>query len=137
MKKLLCFLLLTCVSAVVYADIQDPPANDQGPTRKLGRGLSNILYCWTEMPVTACSINTVEGNSAGFSYGPVKGVGRAFYRLGSGLFEVLTFPVPSNDGTYRPPYPSSIPWIHGGYEEFPPELGWDSKYNYCRDQSGY
>jgi hypothetical protein len=30
------------------------------------------------------------------------------------------------------------PWIHGGYEEFPPELGFQSRFSYIRDySSGY
>jgi hypothetical protein len=36
-------------------------------------------------------------------------------------------------GSYRPVLPSDIPWIHAGYSEFPPELGNESKYPYCRD----
>jgi len=137
MKKLLCFLLLTCVTAAVYADIQDPPANDQGPTRKLGRGLSNLVFGITELPVTLCTVNTVEGNSTAAGYGMVKGVGRTFARIGVGFMEIVTFPMPTTNGTYRTPLASDIPWIHGGYAEFPPELGWESKYQYVRNHPGY
>lgn len=137
MKKLLCFLLLTCVTAVVYADIQDPPANDQGPTRKLGRGLANLTFGITELPITLCTVNTVEGNSAASGYGIVKGIGRSFARMGAGFYEIVTFPVPSTHGTYKPTLTSDIPWIHGGYAEFPPELGWESKYAYVRNHPGY
>ena len=28
---------------------------------------------------------------------------------------------------------SDVPWIHAGYQEFPPELGNESKYPYVRD----
>ena len=137
MKKLLCFLLLTCVTAVVYADIQDPPANDQGPTRKLGRGVSNLLYGITELPVTLCTVNTTEGNSAASGYGVLKGVSRSLTRIGNGLYEIVTFPTPTVHGTYQPSLASDIPWIHGGYAEFPPELGFESKYNYCRNHPAY
>jgi putative exosortase-associated protein (TIGR04073 family) len=135
MKKLLCFLLITCVTAVVYADIQDPPANDQGPTRKLGRGISNVLYGSTEFWTTLCIINNGEGNAAAGSYGIVKGLGRTFARFWTGLYEIATFPIPTTNGTYRSPLKSDIPWIHGGYSEFPPELGWETKYNYSRSQT--
>jgi len=133
MKKLLCFLLLTCVTAVVYADIQDPPANDQGPTRKLGRGISNLLYGSTEFWTTICTVNSGEGNSSAASYGIVKGIGRSAVRFWAGLYEIATFPIPTTCGTYRTPLQSNIPWIHGGYAEFPPELGWETKYNYGRN----
>ena len=137
MKKLLCSLLLTCVTAVVYADIQDPPANDQGPTHKLGRGISNLVYGITELPYAMDVLNSTEGNSSGLSYGVVKGVGRTLNRMGAGLYEIVTFPVPNTNGTYRPILASDIPWIHGGYAEFPPELGFESKYGYCRNHPSY
>ena len=88
MKKLLCFLLLTCVTAVVYADIQDPPANDQGPTRKLGRGLANLTFGITELPVQLCTVNSGEGNSATSGYGMMRGLGRTFERMGVGFMEI-------------------------------------------------
>jgi len=120
------------MSAVVYADIQDPPVNDQGPTRKLSRGVGNMLWCVTEISPTVAAVNEREGNAAAMSYGGIKGFGRTFFRFGSGVFEFATFPFPTYKGSYRPFYKSSTHWIHGGYDEFPPELGFDSKYNYCR-----
>ena len=47
--------------------------------------------------------------------------------------EKAGFPIPMWHGSYRPVLPSDIPWIHAGYSEFPPELGNESKYPYCRD----
>lgn len=137
MKKLLSFLLLTVLSAVAYADIQDPPANDQGPTRKFSRGLANVLFCWTEIPSSIATINNREGNSAAASYGIVKGVGRTFFRMNAGIFELATTPFPTHKASYRPFYRSNIPWIQGGYEEFPPELGSDTKYRYVRNHVNY
>jgi putative exosortase-associated protein (TIGR04073 family) len=137
MKKLLSFLLLTALSAVAYADIQDPPANDQGPTRKFSRGLANVIYGVTEIPTSIATINVREGNSTSCSYGVVKGVGRFFFRIGAGVCEMVTAGIPTYKGSYRPFYQSTIPWIQGGYEEFPPELGWDSKYNYNRNHNSY
>ncbi len=106
--------------------------NDFGPTRKLGRGISNIFFGITELPWTMMDVNYYEGNAAGFSYGVVRGAGRSFARFGMGWYEVLTFPFPLERSSYRPPYRSDIPWIHSGYQEFPPELGWESRYNYVR-----
>ena len=72
------------------------------------------------------------------AYGLVKGFGRFAFRMGIGFYEVVTFPFPTTRGSYRPPYKLNTPWIHGGYEEFPPELGWDSRFDYTRDYShGY
>ena len=51
----------------------------------------------------------------------------------AGLVEILTFPFPIWRDSYQPLLPSDIPYIHGGYAEFPPEVGNESKYPYVRD----
>jgi putative exosortase-associated protein (TIGR04073 family) len=134
MKRLLVLMLLVAGFAVTsWADIQAPPAADYGPTRKLGRGLSNMVFGWTEIPVTIGKINSEEGNSAAAGYGVVRGTGRAFARFGVGFYEALLWPIPVYKGSYFPVLRSDIPWIHRGYSEFPPEPGNESKYPYVRD----
>ena len=133
MKRLLVALLFAGFAGTSLADIQDPPAADHGPTRKLARGLSNMVFGWTEIPVTIGKINSQEGNAAAASYGAIKGTGRAFARFGVGLYEALLWPIPVYKGTYLPVLRSDVPWIHGGYSEFPPELGNETKYPYVRD----
>ena len=139
MKSLLLSVLLVVTASACYADIQDPPANDYGPTRKLARALANIcpLCALTEIPDTIATVNDAEGNSTAATYGVMKGVGRAFYRFGFGWYEFFTFPFPTYKGTYRPFYRSNIPWVHGGFEEFPPELGFKSKWNYVQQNTSY
>ncbi len=133
MKTTLCSLLLALSLAVtLQADIQSPPSSEQGPTRKLGRGLANLCFAVTDWSNTIGEVNDEEGSSAAYGYGIVKGAGRFFARTGVGLFEVLTFPFPTNKGKYTPILHDDVNWIHGGYEEFPPELGWESRYNYAR-----
>jgi hypothetical protein len=78
-------------------------------------------------------VNFYEGNAAMASYGGIRGFGRFFFRMGAGIWEVASFPFATNRGTYKPPYRSNIPWIHGGYEEFPPELGFESHYRYVHE----
>lgn len=132
MKSLLCSFLLTLGTVtLVHADIQAPPSSDQGPTRKLGRGLSNVLFAITDWQNTIAYTNDTDGNNA-IAYGFIKGGGRAFSRLGVGLWEIATFPFPTNKGKYTPVLRNDVPWIHSGYSEFPPELGWESRYNYGR-----
>lgn len=132
MKKFLCLLLVTGFTVMALADIQDPPGNDFGPTRKLGRALSNIFLPVTELPYTFEEVNEHEGNSAAWTYGLVKGWGRVFYRTGAGWAELLTWPLPAYKGSYKPFYKSDIPWINSGYAEFPPEMGYETKYHYSR-----
>ena len=129
---LILLIVLFCFGASSLADIQDPPANNYGPTRKLGRGLSNLVFGITELPTTIAKTNEREGNSAAAGYGVVRGAGRSWMRFSSGLFEFLTFPFPANRKTYYPLLPDEIPFIQSGYQEFPPELGNESKYPYVR-----
>jgi putative exosortase-associated protein (TIGR04073 family) len=133
MKNSFSLLLALFLVPVVLADIQDPPSNDYGPTRKLGRGLSNFFLAPAEIPVTIAKINNDEGNSAAFGYGVVRGLGRSATRHIAGFLEIVLWPVPAWKQSYYPLLPSDIPWIHAGYPEFPPELGNESKYPYVRD----
>ena len=133
MKKLVVIWLLLGLVGSSLGDIQDPPSNDYGPTRKLGRGLSNFFIAPAEVFVTVTTINTYDGNSAAAGYGVVRGVGRSAARHVAGLLEILTFPFPAWRESYYPMLPPDIPYIHAGYAEFPPELGNESKYPYVRD----
>lgn len=138
MKKyplILIALVLSGSFSLLHADIQAPPDSDQGPTRKLGRGLGNMLFGSTEIIESISDVNATDGNSAAFSYGLVRGLGRTFARFGYGLFETVTFPFPTQHGTYQPPYNNNIQWLNSGYSEFPPEVGFETKYDYCRQYS--
>ena len=137
MKALLSLAFVSLLSATALADIQDPPVNDYGPTRKLSRGLANVMWGWTELWINPAITNEREGNVAAWTYGPVKGVGRFFFRMGSGVWEIASFPFATNKGTYKQPYRDNVPWIHGGYDEFPPELGFESRYRYTRHYHGW
>jgi putative exosortase-associated protein (TIGR04073 family) len=132
MKNLLVFAFVAGFATAALADIQDPPSNDYGPTRKLGRGISNMLFGWSEIPNTIAQVNDREGNSAAAGYGVVRGVGRAWMRFHTGIFDIVTFPFPAVRGTYYPPLPDDTRYIHAGFQEFPPELGFESKYQYTR-----
>ena len=133
MKTILSLAVIAGFATCAFADIQDPPSNDYGPTRKLGRGLSNFFLAPAEIFVTVTTINTYDGNSAAAGYGVVRGVGRSAARHVAGFLEIVTFPFPAWRESYYPMLPPDIPYIHAGYSEFPPELGWESKYPYVRD----
>jgi putative exosortase-associated protein (TIGR04073 family) len=132
MNKLFSAALAVAFATSASADIQDPPSSHYGPTRKLGRGISNLVFGVAELPVTIAKVNEREGNSAALGYGVVRGVGRSYMRFHAGFFEIFSFPFPTNRGTYYPILRPQIPYTHAGYEEFPPELGNESKYPYVR-----
>ena len=133
MKNLIVIALTLGLVGTLFGDIQDPPANDYGTTRKAGRGLSNFFIAPAEVIVTVTTINTYDGNSTAAGYGVVRGVGRSGARHVAGLLEILSFPFPAWRESYYPMLPPDIPYIHAGYSEFPPELGNESKYPYVRD----
>jgi putative exosortase-associated protein (TIGR04073 family) len=61
---------------------------------KLGRGVSNALFGWLEIPATMGQRfderNTGGSLVAGFAYGIVRGL----IRTGVGVYETVTFPMP-------------------------------------------
>ena len=141
MKKLA--VLATAILAlggVASADIQAPPGSTYTATRKLGRGLGNILYGFMEIPEQIVRKTDDHGRKAGWSYGAVDGTSRALRRLGYGFYEVFTFTCPTYRGTFKQPYercgedgriemnPTD------GLSEFPPELGFESYFSHTRSQ---
>jgi len=131
MKTLLATLFLAVFATAAFADIQEPPLAWDGPVRKLGRGLSNVLLGVSELPYNVAFVNETMGNNA-VPYGVVRGLERTIYRFGQGWYDVVTAPFPTYKGCYSAPYALDIVWGHAGYSEFPPELGFESRYNYSR-----
>lgn len=129
---LCCCLLALATVPAARADIQAPPGADQSPTRKLSRGIANMTMGFTEVPVTIATTNEYEGNAAAWTLGVIKGFGRGFARTGVGFYEVLTWPFPTEKGKYTPTLRREVPWILNGYQEFPPELGFETRYRYTR-----
>ncbi|MCH2174096.1 MAG: exosortase system-associated protein, TIGR04073 family [Lentisphaeria bacterium] len=64
---------------------------DHTPTRKLGRGISNILFGILEVPYTMVQVDREYGGAAGFTWGLIKGVKRFVIRVVVGVYEVFTF----------------------------------------------
>ena len=137
MKRLLLSLTATLFATTAMADIQDPPMADHGPTRKLGRAWSNILYASAEIPQTMQRVAELEGDSAGATYGFIKGFHRMVVRMGTGVYELVTYPFPVYRHSYRPRTRSSIPWVNRGYEEFPPEWGFQTRKRYTTTSDRY
>ena len=78
----LVFVIALVIGGTALADIQDPPSNDYGPTRKLGRGISNFFLGSSEIFVTVGKINKDEGNSAEAGYGVVRGSDHGLWSFG-------------------------------------------------------
>lgn len=138
MKKrlILATVALVTLGSLAIADVQSPPGHQFGWSRKLSRALANLAYGGTEIFVTwQRSARSGGANQAGPD-AVVEGTKRTLVRVGYGLFELTTFPVPAYKHTYRPPYYKKEridPWY--GYTEFPPQVGITTQAGYGRTQS--
>ena len=76
-------------------------AGCQGPEEKLGRGLSNTaeVLRWGEMQKSVQESVVEPWPGTGY-YGWINGFNKSIARTGVGIFEVVTFPIPTPD--YKP-----------------------------------
>ncbi len=75
---------------------------NDGPVRKLGRGLANLATGSAELPLAMEQTAREEGELAGATLGTLKGIGKAVGRTLAGGFETLTFLFPNPDIGYTP-----------------------------------
>jgi putative exosortase-associated protein (TIGR04073 family) len=137
MKKLLLLVLTAGIAGLSMADIQEPPGSKHGPLRKLSRALANIVYGVAEVPVQMTRSELEGSNGEKAAYGSVYGTGKTLARLGYGIYELITFPIPTYKDTYRPPYhPNNREATQPsrGFLEFPPEVGFISGVQHNRSQ---
>jgi len=73
-----------------------------GPEEKLGRGLSNTfeIVRWGDMRQSVEQAQIFDPNGPSWTTGVVSGFDRSITRTGLGVFEVVTFPIPTP--TYDP-----------------------------------
>lgn len=137
MKKILATLLVLAVASISIADIHNPPKAKYTKTRKLGRGVANIMYGWTEIPTTMSEWGQLhtEQNIGIFTAGFLTGVQRSGARLMYGFYEVINFQRPLYKDSYRPPMPDIDYLPVSGYEEFPPQIGFMTTNGYTRGRT--
>ncbi|HRQ90328.1 MAG TPA: exosortase system-associated protein, TIGR04073 family [Bacteroidia bacterium] len=137
MRRILVALTLLAFVSISFADIHEPPKTRYTKTRKLGRGVSNIVYGWTEVPMTMARWGQLhtEQSSGIYTAGFMQGVQRAGARLKYGFYEVINFQRPLYKDSYRPPMPDIDYLPIRGYEEFPPQIGFLSTVGYTRGLS--
>ena len=138
MKKrfLLTLTALLTIGSMAMADIQSPPGGQFNWSRKLSRAIANLAYAPFEIPSYAMRSLRSEGNVGSNVIAPIEGLKRTAVRIGYGVFEVVTFPVPAYKAPSRPPYYRKqriAPWF--GYDEFPPQFGIAAQSTYSRTQS--
>ena len=93
-------LQVTPVGAQIYNPDEDlpKPTGLEKRLTKLGRGVSNVVLGWAELPVTF-DRKLKAGKPLGYLVGvvPVLGLGRAVMRTGVGVYEIVSFPWSDED----------------------------------------
>lgn len=107
MRKLI-FLFAATAAAVVITGCA-------GPEQKLSRGVSNTLEVvrWGDMRQSVEQNAVFSAPGINYSYGVIHGFDQSVKRIGLGLYEVVTFPIPkyypicTNSVPIQPQYPDS------------------------------
>lgn len=82
-------------------DLPKPTGFEKRMT-KLGRGISNILWGWAEIPLTFDrKLNEGKPFTYLFGVAPVLGTARAIMRTGTGVFETVSFPFSDKDVNFE------------------------------------
>jgi putative exosortase-associated protein (TIGR04073 family) len=107
MRKIFCIF----AAAVVAAGV----TGCAGPEHKLARGIDNTmeLVRWGDMRRSVEQNAVFSAPNVSYSYGIVHGFDQSMCRAGLGIYEVVTFPIPSynpvctNKVPVTPQYPAS------------------------------
>jgi putative exosortase-associated protein (TIGR04073 family) len=97
-----------------------------GPEKKLGRGFNNVgeVVRWGELRRSREQAGVWHGPNAATGGGLVTGFNRSLARIGVGVYEVVTFPIPS----YEPVFTDYLSPSPGYPDNYKPGLPSDSLY---------
>lgn len=90
----LAVLVLAAPASARTEDMDREQSDVNNMFHKLGRGVTNVLTCWVEVPRTVAREWERTDPATGVILGTVKGFGWGFTRLATGVYETFTFPFP-------------------------------------------
>ncbi|MEM9400072.1 MAG: exosortase system-associated protein, TIGR04073 family [Verrucomicrobiota bacterium] len=94
MKYFLAVLCCASFLSFAHADLQMPPKPNFYD--KMGSGIANILYSPAEILDSTYEMSMVEGPTAGYSVGLVRGISRMVMDIFVGTFDIVTSPLPTS-----------------------------------------
>lgn len=106
MKILVKLVLIVFIAFVILSFAHDSYAQNAGT--KLKRGVINFFTGWYEIPVNIKKDYREQGGW-GIVTGPVKGLFFGLARMGAGVWDTLTFPIPAPAG-YEPLMKPEYAW---------------------------
>lgn len=120
MIKSLSFLAVMAVTALFATGCA-------GPEKKLGRGVNNVgeVIRWGELRRSREQAGVWQGRYASNGSGLIGGFNKSVARIGVGVYEVVTFPIPSYDPIFTD-YLSPKP---AGPDSYTPGLADDPLYH--------
>ena len=100
--------MMSVTSSIATAQSYDPDQDLRKPTvfekrvEKLGLGISNVLFGWTEIPV-AWDQKMKQGKPLTYllTTAPVVGLVRGVMRTGTGVYEIVTFTEDLQENNYE------------------------------------
>ena len=67
------------------------------PLNKLQRGAFNLSTCFLEVPASVFRVSKEKGEFIGFFVGPIQGLFTTLLRAATGIYDIVTFPIPAYD----------------------------------------
>lgn len=113
-RLLIVSMVVMSLASPLAADDVLPHTYAQGATRKLGRGIANVVTGPLEMIRTPSLITQRDGGVAGVTVGLVQGVWASALRELAGVFEMATFFVPIPKG-FQPLVRPEFVYAHGDW----------------------
>ena len=96
MKLSKAFLVTLFVGFIMVCGSFTAKADDawiMRPMEKLGRGITNVGFCFLEIPMKWSEVSADKGALAGLTYGTLKGVCYTVARIAVGVVDIpLRFP---------------------------------------------
>lgn len=89
MRSFSAFLIVVLVFSLAAL-----PASADGPVKKLGRGVANVVTCPFELPKGMEDSRDEDGIFAACTWGVFRGTLNIVKRAVVGVYEIATFPIP-------------------------------------------
>ena len=101
-KALKMFLVIFMFTAVTVPAMAVEDYDASGPLTKLSRGIANVAFSPLELLKQPYDVNQNMGAIPGITYGVLRGVCFTIARIGVGVVDIVTFPVPLPGATDDP-----------------------------------
>lgn len=93
-KKTIFFVLAGLLVLAQGLHAGEPPYVEDNPASKLGRGITNVIFSPGEYIVQTAKLMETHDPVTAYFGGVAQGTYRMLERIGGGIYEIVTFPIP-------------------------------------------